>query len=106
MTKVVCVASDGTEILIEGDEGQSLMEVILNCGAPAMAADCGGALSCATCQVYIHADWIDRLEKPSEMEEAMLEFAHDPQPNSRLSCQIKLTHQIDGLVFEVAKAQF
>jgi 2Fe-2S ferredoxin len=77
--------------------GEHLMQAIRDAGLP-MAGDCGGVCSCATCHVYIHQDWIDRLPRPGANESALLEIVDDPTPLSRLACQIELNDRTDGLV--------
>ncbi len=73
---------------------------------PGIEAECGGACACATCHVYVDAAWIEKTGKPAEMEEDMLDFAFDVRPESRLSCQIKVTPELDGLVVRVPGKQF
>ena len=87
------------------DSGASVMEGALHGGIEEILADCGGALSCATCHVYIGADWADRVAPPSEAETEMLEFAVDRQPNSRLSCQICVTEALQGLKIRLPERQ-
>jgi ferredoxin, 2Fe-2S len=83
--------------------GQSLMEAAKANGVDGILADCGGACSCATCHVFVDAEWWDRVGAPDEIEFAMLDMVADvAQPNSRLSCQIKLTGALDGLKVTVA----
>lgn len=81
------------------------MEGAVENGIPGIDADCGGACSCATCHVYVEDSWYDKLKGPSEMEQSMLEVAHDARPNSRLSCQIKAGAEIDGLVLRIPETQ-
>jgi 2Fe-2S ferredoxin len=71
-----------------------------------IVADCGGAMTCATCHVYVDEAWQSRVGPPSELETSMLECVVDPQPNSRLSCQITITEALDGLVLHLPKRQF
>ena len=73
---------------------------------PGIVADCGGCMSCATCHVYIAPEWLDRVGRAQKDEEAMLELAIDPQENSRLSCQVIVTSELDGLVVHIPEAQF
>jgi 2Fe-2S ferredoxin len=68
-------------------------------------ADCGGACACATCHVYVEEAWLDRTGMPSAIEQSMLDFAKDVEPNSRLSCQIKVTDALDGLVVRMPESQ-
>ena len=90
------------------DGGVSLMEGALLGGVDGIDADCGGQLSCATCHVKVAADWLDivnELAPPSDDERAMLEFAHEPDDRSRLSCQISMTSRLDGLKVDVPETQ-
>lgn len=105
MPKVTFIEADGREFSSEMDVGASVMEAAMKAGTPGIHADCGGACACATCHVYIPAEWQDAVGGPNEMEEAMLECADDVRRNSRLSCQIRLTHTLDGLVVEVPASQ-
>jgi len=73
---------------------------------PGIDADCGGACACATCHVYIAPEWVERVGAPNEMEVDMLDFAFDVRENSRLSCQVKLTEELDGLMVTVPEKQF
>lgn len=101
------VASDGTRHALSGPAGQSLMRAATDAGIAAIAADCGGCLSCATCHVIVDADWAGRLPPPSRDEEAMLEMTAAPrQPTSRLSCQIVLGEDLDGLIARLPDRQY
>lgn len=93
--------ADGTTHLVEADEGMSLMEVALKNGVTGLAADCGGACSCATCHVYFTQEWFDRLPPIADDEEAMMEVVDEPFPTSRLSCQIRLSQALDGIEVSV-----
>lgn len=97
MPRVVFVSADGETRDIVAATGRSLMETAVENGVPGIDADCGGACACATCHVIVAPDWIDRLPEPADDERAMLEFAVDPGPRSRLACQIRLTDALDGL---------
>jgi 2Fe-2S ferredoxin len=74
-------------------------------GVPGIDADCGGAGACATCHVLVDEAWTEKTGERSEMEESMLEFAENVQPNSRLSCQIRVTDELDGLVIHLPESQ-
>ena len=74
------------------------METAINQGVPGIEAECGGACACSTCHVYIDEAWKEKVGEPSPMEEDMLDFAYGVQPNSRLSCQIKVSEELDGLI--------
>lgn len=87
--------------------GQSLMRAATNAGIDAIKADCGGTLTCATCHVFVAADWVDRLPPPEADEDAMLEMtAAERRPESRLSCQLQLTPALDGLAVSVPDTQY
>lgn len=92
---------DGQDHTIDVEPGPSLMEVILNSDLE-IAAQCGGCCSCATCHVYISDFWLDRVPQPDEEETAMLELAMEVTERSRLSCQITLTDELDGLTVSLA----
>jgi len=82
------------------------MEVAIANDIPGIAAECGGACTCATCHIYVEGEWSDRLAEPDEMEASMIDFALDPLPTSRLACQIKMSTSLDGLVVHLPKSQF
>lgn len=89
--------------LIDGEDGQSLMELARAHGVEGIMADCGGACSCATCHVFVEPDYWDKVGEPDEIEFAMLDMVADvARPTSRLSCQIKLSDALDGLTVTVA----
>ena len=95
---------DGREHQLEALEGWRVMEVIRDWGLP-LKAECGGACSCATCHVHVDEAWKEKVGSPSPMEEDMLDFAFDVKPTSRLSCQIKVTEELDGLVVHTPAQQ-
>lgn len=105
MVRVRFQRPDGGETVCDAEAGLSLMEAALHNGVDEIIADCGGALSCATCHVYVDDAWVEQAGAPSETEEAMLEFAIDRQPNSRLSCQIRLGEGLDGLSVTLPERQ-
>ena len=74
-------------------------------GVRGIDADCGGACACSTCHVYVHPDWVGKLPPKEDMEEDMLDFAFDVRPSSRLSCQIKVRDELDGLIVHVPEKQ-
>lgn len=85
--------------------GRSVMEAAVKNGVSGIQADCGGACACATCHVYVDANWKDRTGAPSEMEGEMLEWVDNRSAESRLSCQIKVTNALDGLVVRIPESQ-
>lgn len=101
------VDADGRSHTVTAREGTSLMRAALGAGIDGIAADCGGCLSCATCHVYVDADWLGRLPAPGADEQAMLEMtAAERTPASRLSCQITLVPGLDGLRVVLPATQY
>ena len=98
MVKITYVDSDGTARTVEAEEGSTVMETAIRNGIPGIEAECGGACACATCHVYVAEEWRETAGESQPMEEDMLDFAFDVRPNSRLSCQIRVTPALDGLV--------
>jgi len=90
---------------VEAQSGQTLMEVAIKHLVPGIVAECTGACSCATCHVYVDEEWRDKTGKATDMEEDMLDFAVDVQDNSRLSCQINITDEMDGMTVRVPERQ-
>ena len=98
MTKINFVSTDGNIDEFEAKIGDTVMEVATRNGVPGIEADCGGSCSCATCHVYIDDAFRDLVGPPNTNEEMMLEFAEEVRPESRLSCQIKISDDLDGLI--------
>ncbi len=96
MVKIVYVSSSGKRHEVEAKPGMTVMEVATKAGIDEIVAECGGACACATCQVYVAPEWFDKLPPLSPMEGDMLDFAVDPRPNSRLSCQIIISKTSTG----------
>lgn len=102
MVKIVFQTHDGQEHVVEANTGGSLMEAARDNNLPGIAADCGGACACATCQVYVAPEWVEKLPEKDDMETDMLEFAWEPDMElSRLSCQVPVTEALDGLVVKI-----
>ncbi|AOH85859.1 hypothetical protein AWL63_19770 [Sphingomonas panacis] len=95
----------GAEAQVEIDDGLSIMEGAVGAGIDGIDADCGGQLSCATCHVYLGEDWLDRVEPMSEEEDALLDFAVDRRPTSRLCCQITVHPEMDGMTIHIPATQ-
>ncbi len=104
MVKITFIDTAGTARTVEGEVGSTVMETAIKNGVPGIEAECGGACACSTCHVYIDDAWREKVGEPSPMEEDMLDFAYEVQPSSRLSCQIKVSEELDGLVVEDAGA--
>jgi ferredoxin, 2Fe-2S len=105
MAKVTFIQPDGKAQTVEIAPGWSVMEGAVRALVPGIDADCGGACACATCHVYVDPAWEARLPAKSDMEEAMLDFAPEVKANSRLSCQLRVTSEMDGLVVRVPASQ-
>ena len=105
MTKITYIEPDGTRIEVEAENGSTVMENAIMNGVPRIVAECGGACTCATCHVYVDDAWTETVGGPSVMEEDMLDFAFDVRANSRLSCQIKVRDELDGLEVHVPTRQ-
>ena len=105
MTKISYIAFDGTRFDVDAENGSTVMENAIRHAVPGIEAECGGACACATCHVYVDEAWTDAVGEPEAMEEDMLDFAYDVRPNSRLSCQIKVRDELDGLLVRVPERQ-
>jgi 2Fe-2S ferredoxin len=102
MPKVVFVDPEGARHEVEVPVGNTLMEAAIDNDVPGIVAECGGACACATCHAYIDESWIGRLPEMEDMEDAMLDSALDRKENSRLTCQITMTDEYDGIEVVVA----
>ena len=98
MAKIHFVDHTGETRTIDVENGATVMEAAIRNAIPGIEAECGGACACATCHVYVDEAWREKVGAPSPMEEDMLDFGFDVRPNSRLSCQIKVSDELDGLV--------
>ena len=105
MPKITFIEHDGKTRTVDAPVGTTVMENAIRSGVPGIVAECGGACSCATCHVHIDEAWMGKVGPPSPMEEDMLDFAFDVRPTSRLSCQIKMTDELDGLVVRTPAQQ-
>lgn len=100
------ILSDKTESVAHGDPGASLMSIAKSNGISGVEAECGGSLSCGTCHIYVEPKWLDLIPAPSLAESEMLDFvAAERRPSSRLSCQIRMTQDLDGMTVEVPDTQ-
>lgn len=105
MAKITFVDHGGTARTVDAASGSSVMEAAVHNDIPGIDAECGGACSCATCHVYVDPEWVDVVGAPAPMEEDMLDFASDVRSNSRLSCQIRVSSELDGLVVRTPARQ-
>ena len=106
MPKITFVQPDGRQQTVDAEVGFTVMEVAKKNLIDGIEAECGGACACATCHVYVDAGWREKAGKAAAMEEDMLDFAFDVREESRLSCQIKVSDAIDGLVLRIPAKQF
>ncbi len=105
MVQITFIDAAGQSLTVEGETGATVMETALKNDVPGIEAECGGACACATCHVYVDESWADRIPAAQPMEEDMLDFAFDVRPTSRLSCQIRVTADVDGLVVNTPERQ-
>jgi ferredoxin, 2Fe-2S len=105
MPRITFIEPDGSRRVVDAPLGVTLMEAAVQNGVQGILALCGGACACATCHVYVDAAWLSRLGAREEMEEGMLECAWEPRDNSRLSCQIHVTADLEGLEVTVPPRQ-
>jgi len=97
MPKITYQDNQGNSKTIEIENGLSVMEGAIQNDIPGIDADCGGAMACATCHVYVEEKWLNKLPKAEEAEIDMIDMAHEPKKNSRLSCQLIVSEEMDGL---------
>ena len=105
MPKITYIENNGKSHTVEVDKGLTVMEGAVQNNIPGIDADCGGSRACATCHVYVKEEWYNKINEKSEGEDDMLDQAYDPNKFSRLSCQISVTDEIDGLVVDLPKKQ-
>jgi ferredoxin, 2Fe-2S len=105
MVKITYIDSGGTARTVEAEVGSTVMETAIKNSVPGIEAECGGACACSTCHVYLDDAWTSVCGEPSPMEEDMLDFAFDVRANSRLSCQLKVSEALDGLVVTTPERQ-
>jgi 2Fe-2S ferredoxin len=106
MAKITYIEANGTPHTVEVKPGQSVMEGAVKNNVPGILADCGGACACATCRVYVDEAWREKTGEASEMELSMLDFQSDYAPGTRLSCQIGVTEDLDGLIVRMPESQY
>ena len=105
MPKIIYKDSQGASKTIEVENGLSVMEGAIQNDIPGIDADCGGAMACATCHVYVEEKWLDKLTKAEEAEIDMIDMAYEPKKNSRLSCQLIVTDEMNGLIVTTPEKQ-
>ena len=105
MAKITYIEHNGTNHTVDVQNGLTVMEGAVQNNIPGIDADCGGGMACATCHVYVKEDWFDKINKKNEGEDDMLDQAYEPKKNSRLSCQIVVSEEIDGLEVDIPSKQ-
>lgn len=106
MAKITYIEFNGNEHTVEAGSGENVMTAAIKNLVPGIDADCGGACSCGTCHVFVDDAWLDKVGPPGEFEEPMLDLNPDRATNSRLSCQIDVTDELDGLIVRIPEFQF
>ena len=105
MPKITYIEFTGKSHIIDVPKGLTVMEGAVQNNIPGIDADCGGGMACATCHVYVKEDWFNKLPKKAEGEDDMLDQAYEPSPNSRLSCQITVSDELNGLIVHLPEKQ-
>jgi len=106
MTKIVFIEHNGTEHVVDAAPGTSIMQAAINNLVPGIEADCGGLCACATCHGYVDPAWLDKIAPKSRGEADLLANAANVQPESRLTCQIPIKPELDGIVIRLPKSQY
>ena len=105
MAKITYIEHSGKSHTIEVQNGLSVMEAAVQNNIPGIDADCGGSMACATCHVYVKEEWFNKLPKKEDGEEDMLDMAYEPSKFSRLSCQLTVSDELEGLVVKIPEKQ-
>ena len=105
MSKIIFITSDSKTHEVEAQNGLTVMEAAVQNDVPGIDADCGGGMACATCHVYVQDEWYNKLPTKEDGEEDMLDMAFEPKKNSRLSCQLIISDDLDGLIVNIPKKQ-
>ena len=105
MAKIIYITHDNQNHTVEVQNGLSVMEGAIQNDIPGIDADCGGGMACATCHVYVNNEWFDKIPAKEDGEEDMLDMAFEPKKNSRLSCQIIISDELDGLTVNIPSKQ-
>jgi ferredoxin, 2Fe-2S len=103
--RVKFISRDGAEYEVETSPGESVMRCATAHAIPGIIGECGGALACATCHGYVDVEWLDRFDAPSPLEQELVEGCIDPRPESRLTCQLLLTEELNGIIIRVPPSQ-
>ena len=105
MAKITYITHDNQKHEVEVQNGLTVMEGAVQNDIPGIDADCGGSMACATCHIYVNDDWLDKVASKTEGEDDMLDQAFEPKKNSRLSCQIIVSDELDGLIVNLPEKQ-
>ena len=105
MPKITYKDNQGNSKTIEVKNGLSVMEGAIQNDVPGIDADCGGSMACATCHVYVEEKWLDKLPKAEDAEVDMIDMAYEPKKNSRLSCQLIVSYELEGLTVTTPEKQ-
>ena len=105
MAKITFITHTGETFDVDADAGSTVMEAAIKNSVPGIDAECGGACACATCHVYVDDAWVEKTGKAEAMEEDMLDFAYELKSSSRLSCQIRVSDELNGLVIKLPEQQ-
>ena len=105
MAKITYIEHNGKNHTIDVTNGLSVMEGAVQNNIPGIDADCGGSMACATCHVYVKEEWFNKLPKKEDGEEDMLDMAFEPKTNSRLSCQLVVSDELEGLIVNIPSKQ-
>ena len=105
MAKITYIEHNGTNHTVDVQNGLTVMEGAVQNNIPGIDADCGGSMACATCHVYVKEEWYNKINEKSEGEDDMLDQAYEPKKNSRLSCQIIVSDDLDGLIVDMPEKQ-
>ena len=105
MPKITYKDKDGNSKTIEVEKGLTVMEGAIQSDIPGIDADCGGSMACSTCHVYVEEKWFDKIPKAEAAEVDMIDMAYEPKKNSRLSCQLIVTNELDGLIVTTPEKQ-
>lgn len=106
MTNIIFETADGSMQTVDAVDGTTIMQTAVDNGIEAIVAECGGACSCATCHCYIEESFLTKLSATGEIEQALIDYAVNPQPNSRLSCQILVSPDLEGMIVRLPESQY
>lgn len=106
MPRITYIEANGTEHVVDAEVGSSVMQSAVRNGVPGIVGECGGNCACGTCRVYVEAAWSAKTGQAAEIEAATLEVREDPRPQKRLSCQINVTEELDGLIVHMPASQY